>query len=78
MWQMQLYFQNLTDLKIHFDKVHIGNSSINVEHSKQNRKNKEEFDCYFYTFQKLFSSKKTWTEHYKALGKIDSHVYQVS
>ena len=51
-------FRNLTDLKTHVEKVHAGNSSIQIEHSKQNRQNKEEFDSYFYTYQKLFSTKK--------------------
>ena len=54
-----LIFTNLTDLKIHFENTHIGNFNIQVDHCKQNRKNKEEFDIYYYTYLNLFSSKKT-------------------
>ena len=45
----------LPEMKIHLDDKHNGETGIQINHSKQSRGNREEYDCYFYTKRDLFT-----------------------
>ena len=44
----------LTEMKVHLNDQHSGGKGIQIIHSKQNRANREEYDCIYYTKGELF------------------------
>ena len=54
----------LVVVKIHLDKEHNGGTEMQINHLKQSRANREEYDCYFYTKKHLFVMKLNLLHHY--------------